>query len=69
MTRANSATISSRICFTGFTLSIRPATCPESAIEASGQSPKLVQGSLENFKITHPADFALADRLLRTREC
>jgi 2-C-methyl-D-erythritol 4-phosphate cytidylyltransferase len=40
-----------------------------SAIEATGQSPKLVQGSLENFKITHPADFALAERLLRTREC
>jgi 2-C-methyl-D-erythritol 4-phosphate cytidylyltransferase len=40
-----------------------------SAIEATGRSPKLVQGSLENFKITHPADFALAERLLRTREC
>jgi 2-C-methyl-D-erythritol 4-phosphate cytidylyltransferase len=39
-----------------------------SAIEACGLAPKLVRGSLENFKLTFPADFALADRLLRTRE-
>ena len=38
-----------------------------SAIEAAGHAPKLVAGSLENFKITWPADFALAERLLRTR--
>jgi 2-C-methyl-D-erythritol 4-phosphate cytidylyltransferase len=38
-----------------------------SAIEAMGQAPKLVAGSLENFKITWPADFDLAERLLRTR--
>lgn len=38
-----------------------------SAIEATGQRPLLVPGSLENFKITWPADFALAERLLRTR--
>ena len=38
-----------------------------SAIEALGHAPKLVAGSLENFKITWPADFALAERLLRTR--
>ena len=38
-----------------------------SAMEAAGQSPRLVPGSLENFKITWPADFDLADRLLRTR--
>ena len=37
------------------------------AIEALGQAPKLVPGSLENFKVTYPADFDLADRLLRTR--
>ena len=39
-----------------------------SAIEALGLAPKLVPGSLENFKITWPADFALAARLLRTTE-
>ena len=39
-----------------------------SAIEALGYAPKLVPGSLENFKITWPADFDLADRLLRTRK-
>jgi 2-C-methyl-D-erythritol 4-phosphate cytidylyltransferase len=38
-----------------------------SAIEAMGHAPRLVPGALENFKITWPADFDLADRLLRTR--
>ena len=38
-----------------------------SAMEAAGASPRLVPGSLENFKITWPADFNLAERLLRTR--
>lgn len=38
-----------------------------SAIEARGHAPRLVPGSLENFKLTWPADFALAERLLRTR--
>ena len=38
-----------------------------SAIEAQGLAPKLVHGALENFKLTYPADFELADRLLRTR--
>jgi 2-C-methyl-D-erythritol 4-phosphate cytidylyltransferase len=37
------------------------------AIEALGHAPRLVPGSLENLKITYPADFALAERLLRTR--
>jgi 2-C-methyl-D-erythritol 4-phosphate cytidylyltransferase len=38
-----------------------------SAMEAVGQTPRLVAGSLENFKVTYPADFDLAERLLRTR--
>jgi 2-C-methyl-D-erythritol 4-phosphate cytidylyltransferase len=38
-----------------------------SAIEALGHAPKLVACSIENFKITWPADFDLAARLLRTR--
>ncbi|MBC7735059.1 MAG: 2-C-methyl-D-erythritol 4-phosphate cytidylyltransferase [Bacteriovorax sp.] len=38
-----------------------------SAIEAQGLAPRLVQGSLENFKVTYPTDFNLAERLLRTR--
>ena len=38
-----------------------------SAIEASGRAPKLVPGAFENFKVTYPSDFALAERLLRTR--
>ena len=37
-----------------------------SALEALGHAPRLVPGSLENFKLTWPADFALAERLLRT---
>lgn len=38
-----------------------------SAIEALGHSPRLVEASIENFKVTYPADFALAERLLRSR--
>ncbi len=38
-----------------------------SAIESLGHAPRLVPGPLENFKLTWPADFALAERLLRTR--
>ncbi|WP_232316405.1 2-C-methyl-D-erythritol 4-phosphate cytidylyltransferase [Candidatus Burkholderia verschuerenii] len=35
-----------------------------SAIEWLGHSPKLVQGSLRNFKVTYPEDFALASAML-----
>jgi 2-C-methyl-D-erythritol 4-phosphate cytidylyltransferase len=38
-----------------------------SAIEFLGHSPLLVQGEVENFKLTYPADFALARRLLESR--
>ena len=38
-----------------------------SAIEAMGLTPKLVACGMENFKITWPSDFDLAERLLRTR--
>lgn len=38
-----------------------------SAIEAAGGAPRLVPGDQENLKLTWPADFALAARLLRTR--
>lgn len=38
-----------------------------SAIEALGLAPLLVPGELENFKLTWPADFALAARLLESR--
>jgi 2-C-methyl-D-erythritol 4-phosphate cytidylyltransferase len=37
------------------------------AIEAAGHAPRLVAAPLENFKLTWPADFALAERLLGTR--
>ena len=38
-----------------------------SAVEALGLKPLLVPGDAENFKLTWPADFALAARLLETR--
>jgi 2-C-methyl-D-erythritol 4-phosphate cytidylyltransferase len=38
-----------------------------SAIEKLGLSPLLVPGDWENFKLTWPSDFALAQRLLATR--
>ena len=42
-------------------------TDESSAIEAFGLQPLLVPGELENFKLTWPADFALAARLMETR--
>lgn len=45
-----------------------PAVTDEAgAVEALGHAPRLVRGALENFKVTFPTDFELADRLLRTR--
>ena len=38
-----------------------------SAIEARGLRPLLVRGSAQNFKVTSPEDFALAEALLRLR--
>lgn len=37
------------------------------AIESIGLAPRLVPGEIENLKLTWPADFALAARLLETR--
>lgn len=42
-------------------------TDESSAIEALGLAPRLVPGAWDNLKLTWPADFALAERLLRTR--
>lgn len=42
-------------------------TDESSALEALGHQPLLVEGSAQNFKITYPADFALAEALLRSR--
>lgn len=36
-----------------------------SAIEWLGHAPRLVQGSLRNFKVTYPEDFELVDAILR----
>jgi 2-C-methyl-D-erythritol 4-phosphate cytidylyltransferase len=38
-----------------------------SAMERLGLSPRLVPGSAQNFKVTYPADFALAEAILRSR--
>ncbi len=46
-----------------------PAVTDESsAVEAAGHAPKLVAAPLENFKLTWPEDFALAERLLARTE-
>jgi 2-C-methyl-D-erythritol 4-phosphate cytidylyltransferase len=37
------------------------------AVEALGHAPRLVEGVLENFKLTWPQDFDLAQRLLQDR--
>lgn len=39
-----------------------------SAVETMGQAPLLVRGDPDNFKLTWPADFALAERLLAPAE-
>jgi 2-C-methyl-D-erythritol 4-phosphate cytidylyltransferase len=39
-----------------------------SAIEARGLHPRLVRGDVDNLKITWPEDFALAERLLGSRD-
>jgi 2-C-methyl-D-erythritol 4-phosphate cytidylyltransferase len=39
-----------------------------SAVEALGLQPRLVRGSAQNFKVTWPEDFALAEALLTSRK-
>ena len=38
-----------------------------SAMERLGLKPRLVEGSAQNFKVTYPADFVLAEAVLRSR--
>ena len=38
-----------------------------SAMEAAGHGPLLVRGSAQNFKVTYPEDFALAEAILNSR--
>lgn len=42
-------------------------TDESSAIEAMGLNPKLVPGSAQNFKVTYPEDFELAQAVLVAR--
>jgi 2-C-methyl-D-erythritol 4-phosphate cytidylyltransferase len=42
-------------------------TDESSAMEAMGLKPKLVPGSAQNFKVTYPEDFALAEAVLNAR--
>ncbi|RZJ07931.1 MAG: 2-C-methyl-D-erythritol 4-phosphate cytidylyltransferase [Haliea sp.] len=42
-------------------------TDESSAMEAVGFSPRLVPGSAQNFKVTYPEDFALAEAILASR--
>ena len=45
----------------------RTVTDEASAVEGLGLAPRVVLGDYENLKLTWPADFALAARLLETR--
>jgi 2-C-methyl-D-erythritol 4-phosphate cytidylyltransferase len=38
-----------------------------SAMEMAGHRPLLVPGSAQNFKVTYPEDFALAEAILSSR--
>lgn len=42
-------------------------TDESSAMERMGLQPKLVRGSTQNFKVTYPEDFALAEAVLQSR--
>ena len=42
-------------------------TDESSAMEAQGLKPLLVRGSAENFKVTYPEDFAMAEAILQSR--
>jgi len=42
-------------------------TDESSAMEFVGLAPKLVAGSAQNFKVTYPEDFALAEAVLNAR--
>ena len=42
-------------------------TDESSAMEAMGLHPLLVPGSAQNFKVTYPEDFALAEAILNAR--
>ena len=43
-------------------------TDESSAMEAAGHQPRLVPGSAQNFKVTWPEDFALAEAIFHTRQ-
>ena len=45
-----------------------PVTDEASAIEALGHAPLLVPGGAQNFKVTYPDDFALAEAVLVSRQ-
>lgn len=47
---------------------VQEVTDEASAIEALGLAPKLVEGSVRNFKVTLPQDIALAELLLKGME-
>jgi 2-C-methyl-D-erythritol 4-phosphate cytidylyltransferase len=42
-------------------------TDESSAMELAGDAPLLVEGSAQNFKVTYPQDFALAQAVLNSR--
>ena len=41
---------------------------PVGAIEAMGLKPRLVPAGAQNFKVTYPDDFVLAEAVLRSRQ-
>ena len=48
-------------------VAVGAVTDESSAIEALGLAPKLVPGSAQNFKVTYPDDFVLAEAILLNR--
>lgn len=52
---------------TAYDLAGSQVTDEASAIERTGQKPLLVPGEAQNFKVTYPDDFALAEAILESR--
>ena len=55
---------------TGATRPLEPADLASTPMPLTGQpqpQPLLVRGSAQNFKVTYPEDFALAEAILNSR--
>ncbi len=67
LSKALGAALEASETFGASDASAQAITDEASAMEAQGLRPLLVPGSAQNFKVTYPEDFALAEALLHSR--